>query len=521
MIDIFSFERLLFAIHRFFRKYIKERVILSKYVYVGLMFVLTGTAVWLCTKSRLVEAEIGYVFVWLFCFGFLTFNVSYIFIVSLYSAFLKPQIFKEIDIKNIPKSAIVYTVRNESIGLYERMEYSFANNDHRNVDLVLLSDSSPEYYPYEEEVIKKLKDRFGFERVKYLPRKVPREKKYGALIEWAFNYLDYHYLLVCDADSILGKGSLIKLLKKAEHPENQDIAIFQAHLKGAHTKTLFAKTLANSSDVMQRIYMKANQRIFGRCMSFGHGCLIRSRYFMETEVPKGALSHDIWETATLDMKGYRTVFCHDVIGFEEHPSNYLEAVKRDRRWMKGNFETFRLLFDKRLSFETKFYIAYGLYTYIIDAVFLFWILLNLFRAYRYAYFIPLQLDPTLTGLLIFVLSVIWGHKYVNVKSLGEVKSITLGTLITTLVCLNGVFHKGLSVLVLPFTKKGWNPMAKNPYQKLNLKELVIALWPVTIFGIILTYVGVKYAPLWALVTSPFLVNFTLSIPLVYFTSLTY
>jgi len=41
--------------------------------------------------------------------------------------------------------------------------------------------------------------------------------------------------------------------------------------------------------------------MFGRSMSFGHGCLLRTKCFMQTEVPKGALSHDIWETATLDI----------------------------------------------------------------------------------------------------------------------------------------------------------------------------------------------------------------------------
>ncbi len=39
---------------------------------------------------------------------------------------------------------------------------------------------------------------------------------------------EYVYLYVCDADGMIPKGTLLKLLRKAEHPDNRDIAIFQA-----------------------------------------------------------------------------------------------------------------------------------------------------------------------------------------------------------------------------------------------------------------------------------------------------
>jgi membrane glycosyltransferase len=63
-------------------------------------------------------------------------------------------------------------------------------------------------------------------------------------------------------------------------------------------------------------------------------------------------------------------------------------------------------------------------------------------------------------------------------------------------------------------------MGKNPYEKISWKELIIAFWPVTMLGIFLSYFGIRYAPMWALVSAPFLMNFTFSIPLTYLTSLT-
>lgn len=501
-----------------FKKLAVNRIFLSPFVYIGLMVANTVFLVWVCKNSSLSEANPNYMFIWLACFGFLTFNINYVFVASIYSMFLKPEILPEVNVKYIPKTAIIYTVRNESTGIFERIDYSLSHNDYRNVDFYLLSDSDESNYAYEENVVTRLREKFGFDRIKYVPRKIAREKKYGALREWAFNYLEYDYLLVCDADSVMAKGSLMKLLRKAEHPSNQNVGIFQSRLNGIHAKTYFAKATADSAEIGQKIYIKVNQRIFGRSMSFGHGCLLRSKCFMQTEVPHGALSHDIWETASLDMKGYRTVFCYDVLGFEEHPSNYLESVKRDRRWLRGNFQTFGLIFKPGLSFGTRFYITYGLYVYLAEIVFLYWIILNFMEAYRYNYFIPVELDPALTFVLIFVLGVIWGHKYLGAKSRDDVRKITMGTVITTLVCLNGIYHKGIAILLLPFTRGGWNPMSKNPYERLGLKELFIAFWPVTLLGIFLTYYGFRYATAWAVLSAPFLVNFTFSIPLTYLTS---
>jgi membrane glycosyltransferase len=505
----------------FLKRRLFEGFIKKPKVYVAWMVALTSFFVYLAASSSLNEDDKIYAILWLTCFGFLTFNIGYVFVASIYGTFIRPQILKETTVQKIPKTAIIYTVKNESTGLYERIDYSLANNDIGDcVDLCILSDSDESGHPYEEEVIRLLREKYGYNKIKYIPRKVAIEKKYGALRQWAFNYMDYEYIYVNDADSVMGKGNLMKLIRKAEHPDNQGIANFQSRLNGIHAKTYFAKAMADNAEIGQKMYVSTNQAMFGRSMSFGHGCLIRTRCFMQTEVPKGALSHDIWETATLDIKGWRTVFCRDVVAFEEHPSNYLESVKRDRRWMRGNFQGASLILHPKLSFGTRFYIAYGLYVYLAEITFLFWIVLNFWKAYTSAYFIPLTYDPALAFMLVFVMSVIWGHKYLSVKNSEDARKITMGTIVTTLVCLNGVYHKGLAILLLPFTKGGWNPMGKNPYEKISWKELIIAFWPVTMLGIFLSYFGIRYAPMWALVSAPFLMNFTFSIPLTYLTSLT-
>jgi membrane glycosyltransferase len=505
----------------FLKKIIYEKIILAPKFYVGLMVLLTIFFVYLAASSSLNEADRLYAILWLTCFGFLTFNIGYVFFASIYGLFVKPIILKEKDVQNIPKTAIIYTIKNESTGLFERIDYSLSHNYFKeNVDLCILSDSDDIGYPYEEEVVRRLREKYGFDKIKYIPRKVHIEKKYGALRQWAFNYMDYEYIYVNDADSVMGKGNLLKLIRKAEHPENQNIANFQSRLNGIHAKTYFARAMADNAEIGQKMYVTTNNSLFGRSMSFGHGCLIRTKCFMQTEVPPGALSHDIWETATLDIKGWRTVFCYDVVAFEEHPSNYLESVKRDRRWMRGNFQGFSLIFHPKLSFGTRFYISYGLYVYLAEITFLFWIILNFWKAYTSAYFIPLTYDPALAFMLVFVMSIIWGHKYLSARSSEDAKKITMGTIVTTLVCLNGVYHKGLAILLLPFTQGGWNPMAKNPYEKISWKELIVAFWPVTLLGILLSYFGIRYAPMWALVSAPFLINFTFSVPLTYLTSLT-
>ena len=142
-------------------------------LFLGAVALLTCLAVWL-VSSAIVWTEESRIFgiLWVAGFGFLFFDVAFLFILSVLRPFLKETALKGAFVKEFPKTAIVYPVRNESHGLFERIEYSFSGNKLPNTDLWILSDSSAEFEPYEREIVQRLQASHP-ERIFYRRRKFP------------------------------------------------------------------------------------------------------------------------------------------------------------------------------------------------------------------------------------------------------------------------------------------------------------------------------------------------------------
>ncbi len=500
-------------------------------VYIGAMFLVTAFAVYLCAGILVFEpGNYLYPACWLAGFGFVIFGVAYCFVCSIYAIFIRPENLPEAPLSSLPRTAILYPVLNETFGLFERMSHSLSNNDEEGIDLWVLSDSpaDQEILSYESEVVTKLREKFGEQRIHYWRRKHPTERKQGNIKGWLDNHkAEYPYFIVCDADTILGRGVIRKLLAKANHPANAGIAIFQSCLHVAHARTYFAKFQASSAPLAQRLYVAVNQAIFGRALYFGHAGLIRSDVFAKIQLPLGIASHDIWETAILDRMGYRVAFCLDVVNYEEVPANYLEMRARDRRWAKGNLQTPPLLWAKGLSLATRFYVFYGLYIYICQPVFLAWLFMGFFGGsllegkmlsfQRYAFVGASVVDLEMTSMLIGVMLVVFFHKMVIARSWREVGQIIREIFLSTALCLNNVFYQTLDMLLLPFGKWGWIPMNKNPNATLELADAARQLWPSTVLGIVGLYFGCNYSPHWVAGASVFLISFGLGIPIAYLT----
>jgi membrane glycosyltransferase len=515
-------------------KSLKDKIIhffCLPYVYIGLMLLITFVAVYLCMGVIVFEkGNILYPILWLSGFSVLIFNVAYVLVVSLYSLMVTPKTIREKKISYIPSTAIVYPVKNEATGLFERINYTLENNNLKNITLCFLSDSDKESLLYENEVINRLRRKFGNDKIYYWHRKKPTEKKQGNISGWLrSHYKEYKYFMVCDADSMVPKNMLLKLLQKAEHPANQEIAIFQSRLHIAHAKTPFAKYQAISARLAQKLYMRTNQTVFGRSVSFGHGNLIRSNVFVRVKVPKGVLSHDIWDTIALDKMGYKVAFCYDVITYEEVPANYLEMRARDRRWSKGTLQTWPLLFSSNISIPTRFYCAYGLYMYLSQPVFFAWIALSflassitvgkLLSFQRFALLGATFVDLELTSMLFGVLIIVFFHKLLLCRSPKDVWDVIKEIGFSTLICLNNVYYTTQDIITMPFRSiKKWRPMSKNPFEHLTLAKTFINLWPSTLLGLLALYFGIKYSSQWALAASPFIASFILVIPLSYLTA---
>jgi membrane glycosyltransferase len=93
----------------------------------------------------------------------------------------------------------------------------------------------------------------------------------------------------------------------------------------------------------------------GHASYIGHNAMIRLKPFMDhcilPELPGRApwggkpLSHDIVESALMARAGYEVWFLPEVTGsYEEVPSNLVDFLIRERRWMQGNLQHFHFLF---------------------------------------------------------------------------------------------------------------------------------------------------------------------------------
>lgn len=457
-------------------------------------------------------------FIWLAVFAFLILNVAHMFVCSFYALVFPVPILKERFLKAIPKTAIIYTVRAESCGLYERMEYTFRNNYLTNCDLWMVSGQAPiEFMKYEQEVLCSLRERFGNERVRYLHSEDDRKKKREMVEEW-LEYIgdEYKYFVICDGDSMLPANCVIKLLRKAEHPQNNDVAIYQASMRIVNAKTHYSHLQAIGIKMMIRLSTSMKQLAFGKGLFWGHNALIRISAFRKISLPEGVLSHDIWETAYLDRMGHRTVFCPDVISFEEAPANYLEDKKRMARWARGNLQTLGLLFEPGLSPGVRFYVFQGIYSYLSNFIFLIWVYAGIFLEKS-----SLWIDLASTRYLMtaIVMSIVFLHKFAVCRSFKEFGGIFYETVVSTIVNLNSLFYVSLILLKLPFLKtKTWIPMKKIPDETISLTETILNCWPSTLFGIFSCLVAYFYAPTWGICSIPILLSFLLTIPTVYLTS---
>ncbi len=481
--------------------------------------------------SRIVFTSETWIFgvLWIVGFEFLFFNVAYLFLLSIAHLFIRRPILKETFVKRIPKMALVYPIRNEGHGLSERIHYSFSGNKLPDTDLWLLSDSSEDFISYEKNLVAKL-ERLHPGRVFYRRRENPVERKQGNVGEFVHSHPEYKYIYVCDADGMVPKGTLLKLLRKAEHPKNQDVAIFQAIIRIAHATTWYSRFERIGAYFAQKFSFIAIQAIFGETVSFGHHHLARTEALRKVRLPKGLLSHDNWDTVRLRQLGYRVVFCPDVHAYDEAPANYLESRARTKRWAQGTLQGWPLVLERGITPATRFLAFYGIYLYLADLVFFYWVILGILSHSEFtgelihfeidSIWMGLYTNSTLKWVLIFSISVVFFHKVTILKTWRDFREYLYELFLSTLITLNNFVYAPIDILTIPLRKLNWKPMLKDPFAKITLTSTAKYMWGGTafgVFGLIFILTNVHYF-IWQ--ATPILTSLILSIPAVYLTSKT-
>ncbi len=493
-----------------------QRFLARPSIFFSFVFLLTFIQIkWLL---RIVSFEPGsfFPYVWVSAFSILSLNISVLAVQAFFGMFVKAPHFQKVDqseIESVPV-ALLYCVKNESFGLKERIEYTLKGNLLPNLHLWILSDSSDSFGNEEEMLVKELRNELGREKVFYRRRVVPQERKQGNIKDWLLKWgSPYEYFVVCDADSLLPSGWAQEVVRIAEHPRHSKVGIFQSAIYVAHEASLFSKMQAVAQFYAQRLYFHVNQAVLGRSIAFGHNCLIRRASFQKIELPEGILSHDNWETALLEQKGYKTVYLSNLISFEEAAPHYLEERKRSKRWLKGTLQGWPLLFLPKISFSTRFLIFYQIYLYLVQPILCFWIVSTLLAGPQF--FIS---EGSSFRLFTLTLGVLFFHKMVVARNMNDIKRIIQETLFSTLIGLQNILYGTFDFITIPLQKLGWTPMAKIPGERLSFSECAKSLFIGTLVGAALLWFGFTQSSTWTLFTLPVLLSLILSIPFVYFSS---
>ena len=233
--------------------------------------------------------------------------------------------------------------------------------DARKFDFFVLSDSRKLSNVIQEElVVHTLNETYEDARFIYRHRPSNSNAKLGNISDFLRRWgSDYKYMIMLDADSILPAQSLITMSRIMEG--NCQIGIVQAQLHMVFRNTLYAKISRFISSMTLRLGFYGSYYFYlGQGYYYGHNAIIRTKAFMEhcglpalrKKGPWAAgkpLSHDYVEAALLEGAGYEVWSLPEIDSFEELPTNLIDDMQREMRWMYGSMTYLRVFLVSRIS----------------------------------------------------------------------------------------------------------------------------------------------------------------------------
>lgn len=255
----------------------------------------------------------------------------------------------------LPKVALLYTTYNDVLPApLSRLNYQV----YGNYDIFILDDSTNKT---QIDIIKTS----GYRIIR---RDNRRGFKAGALNNWLSIYGDdYDYFIISDADSLFDDDFIEKMVKYAEHPSNENVAIFQSKIIGWNSQARFARIMAATTPMTNYI----NDKLANECstiLSWGHNNLHRTRPIKEVGGFDEAFTSEDYATSIhLISRGYECKLV-DVVSYEMVPETIQSYSNRSVRWAKQNLELLSLDISC-LSFGSRLHLFMSIYYYIIWMVY--------------------------------------------------------------------------------------------------------------------------------------------------------
>ena len=233
--------------------------------------------------------------------------------------------------------------------------------DAERFDFFVLSDSRKiDSVVQEEWVTHLLSERYPDARFFYRHRRSNYGAKLGNISDFLRRWgMNYKYMIMLDADSIMPADSLIQMARIMEG--NSRIGIVQAYLSMVFRNTVYARISKFISALTLKIGFYGQYYFYmGQGYYYGHNAIIRTQAFMEhcglpllrKRGPWAAgrpLSHDYVEAALLEGAGYEVWSLPELESFEELPTNLIDDMQREMRWMYGSMTYLRVFLIGRIN----------------------------------------------------------------------------------------------------------------------------------------------------------------------------
>ena len=279
-------------------------------------------------------------------------------------------------------TAIIMPVYNEDVSrvfeglrvIYESLE---STGQLANFDFFVLSDSDNPNKWVEEELawLELCRQLDGFGKIFYRKRRKPINRKSGNVSDFCRRWgRRYRYMIVLDADSIMGGELLANMVRIMEkHPA---IGIMQTAPRVFGAETVFGRVMQFAQAVYGEPFMTGlNYLAMGNATFWGHNAIVRLTPFINDcalpelpgKEPFGGhiLSHDFVESALMQKAGHQVwLLPVDEGSYEEGPPTLLDTLKRDRRWCQGNMQHIWLLFAKGWNSLARLNFFHGILSYL-------------------------------------------------------------------------------------------------------------------------------------------------------------
>lgn len=367
----------------------------------------------------------------------------------------------------------------------------------------------------------------------------------------------YRYMIVLDADSLMGGGALTRMVDLMEaHPQ---VALIQSPPRPVNHKSLFARILQFGSNLYGDMFAAGSSWWqLSDSNYWGHNAIIRIQPFVKHcglprlpgREPFGGeiFSHDFVEAALLRKAGWEVWLGYDIDeSYEELPPTLIDYAKRDRRWCQGNLQHLRMITARGFSGISRLHMLMGIMSYVSSPLWLLFLLITGGEAYVQSQTVPVyffgdNIFPVwpesytveMTTVLLVTLLMLFAPKVLGlillffrrekVKAYGGYLRVTLSVLLESIFSMLTapalmLYQSKFVVAILLRRSVGW-PAQNRGDHRLRLGEAIMAHGGQTLAGLVAGYVSYTYIPGFFWWFTPVLAGLVLIIPVSIFSSST-